>query len=85
MDTNQNRVVVFTGQAANGQDRAFWSSMAQEAGFVVKNSVTSQTDLLVSSYQAAKDGSAKWLKAKDKGVAIISYGQFLDEVEQTMN
>lgn len=75
MSKNQAaKIVVFTGARSEG--RAFWSSMAREAGYIVKGSVTSETDLLVSTYDAAADGTTKWREANSRGVKIVAYGDF---------
>lgn len=73
------QTIVFTGEAPF-ETRQFWKNMAQEAGHIVKDSVTSKTTLVVASYLAAKEGTTKWLKANELGVPVMSYGEFIDNL-----
>lgn len=74
------RTVVFTGQSPKIFDRevprATWVKMASRVGFEVKGSVSSKVNLVVSSYEAAKEGTTKWLAAIDRDIQIISYEDF---------
>jgi NAD-dependent DNA ligase len=71
-----NMIVVFTG-AHKSLSRAQLAAIAAEAGFTVKSSVTTKTNLVVAGSSAYIGGrSTKVKEAKARGVPVTSYTEF---------
>lgn len=77
-----NMNVVFTGTAYNGTAqrvmREDLARAAEAAGYVVQRSVQNSTHLLVAS----RADTVKANKAKEKGLLVVTYPQFILHLEQ---
>jgi len=68
--------VVFTGECST-YTRDQLKAICAQLGVQVNSSVTSKTDVVICSFLAAVDGTTKFCKAKEKGLPLMTYDDFL--------
>jgi NAD-dependent DNA ligase len=74
------RDLVFTGDHPEFIRREL-QKLAERAGHKVRKQFCSKTNLVVATYQAAKNGTTKYRKAAEADVRIMGVEEFLAQVE----
>jgi len=69
--------IVFTGAAPKNITRAQATELAAKAGFKVRSSFCSKTEMVVANVDLAVSGKSRKLQgATEKGLPICSYEEF---------